>query len=151
MIGHGIESCSRCNQRQQSELPHGRPPLKIVFARCRGEIFFEKNFLDTRGVSSMSTTQSSVGFTRRGRAALSEIKPSSRRSSILKKPEMTPDKENTGNSRGFTSRRKSSLGGDKKRRVSFSTTDQIHTISPAKQAAEKKSALSRKLAEPTPE
>ena len=98
----------------------------------------------------MSTAQSSVGFNRRSRSALTEVKPS-RRSSILKKPEATPDKENTGNSRPFASRRKSSLGGEKKRRVSVSTTDQIHTISPAKQAGEKRLALQRKPVAPTPE
>ena len=101
----------------------------------------------------MSTSQSTVGFNRRGRAALAEVKPvTRRRSSILKKPELTtPDKENTANSRPFTSRRKSSFGGDKKRRVSFSHTDQVHLLSPAKSAVEKKVNLQPKAVEPTPQ
>jgi hypothetical protein len=88
---------------------------------------------------------------RRNRVALSsvEVKAGARRSSILKKPEITPDKENGSNARGFpSSRRKSSIGGEKKRRVSFSHTDQIHTISPAKQAGERRSNLVRKEPEP---
>jgi hypothetical protein len=89
---------------------------------------------------------------RRNRVALGAVEvKSARRSSILKKPETTPDKENATNSRPFpSSRRKSSLGGDKKRRVSFSQTDQVHTISPSKLAGERKSIL-RKGQEPTPQ
>ena len=91
---------------------------------------------------------------RRSRAGLSsvEAKGGARRSSILKKPEVTPDKENGANGRVFappSSSRRKSGAGDKKRRVSFSHTDQIHTISPARQTTEKRSALaSRKEPEP---
>jgi hypothetical protein len=70
----------------------------------------------------------------------------------LKKPDLvTPDKENAANSRGFASRRKSSVGGEKKRRVSFSHTDQIHTISPVKSTTEKRAHIQRKEVEPTPQ
>ena len=56
---------------------------------------------------------------------------STRRSSILKKDTSMDDvKENAGNR---PSSRRASVTGDKKRRVSFSQTDVVHAISPAKE------------------
>ncbi len=102
-------------------------------------------FCNSRGAS--------MNAGRRNRVALSTVEVKGpRRSSILKKPEMTPDKENAANSRPVpASGRKSSLGGgDKKRRVSFSHTDQVHTITPTKAGPETKRSILRK-AEPTPQ
>ena len=100
---------------------------------------------------------STSAFTRRGRKVLSpRVKSSSRRSSILKKSEITPDKENTANMAAVAQRRKSSIGGgDKKRRVSFSQTIDVRTFnpSPSKQAlraSDKKLVLQAKEPEPIP-